>query len=202
MNNFFNKTLSKIEEFILSYAVIAMALLLIVSVFMRAVMNSSLTFSEEVAQALLVLVSFFGLEYCARKGRHITMSIIFDMVSNRWKKVFMCVISIVSTGAMAYFAYLAYQYVLSVHKLGRVTPALQIPMWVIYLTVPIGFLLGAIEYLRTFIMNIKDSENLYITSEISIPIDQEITTDLGSLIDSIPISEDDKAEEVEKCSGC
>jgi len=184
MNNFFNKTLSKFEEFVLSYAVIAMAILLIVSVFMRTVLNSSLTFSEEIAQALLILISFFGLEYCARKGRHITMSILFDLVSNKYKKMAMCVISIVSCASMGYIGFLAFKYVLSVQKLGRVTPALQIPMYLIYAVVPIGFLLAGIEYLRTFILNIKEKD-LYLTSEIMIPIDQEITTDLNSLIDSI-----------------
>jgi TRAP-type C4-dicarboxylate transport system permease small subunit len=184
MNNFFNKTLSKFEEFILSSAVILMAILLIVSVFMRTVLNSSLTFSEEIAQALLILISFFGLEYCARKGRHITMSILFDMVSNKYKKLATCVISIVSSGAMTYIAYLAFQYVLSVKKLGRVTPALQIPMYMIYAVVPIGFLLAAVEYLRTFVFNVKEKD-LYLTSEIKVPIDQEIKTDLNSLIDSI-----------------
>src|SRR5690554_1117841 len=93
MNKFFTKTLSRFEEFVLSYSVIFMAILLIVGVFMRNVMNKSLTFSEEVASALLILVSFFGLGYCARKGRHITMSIVFDMLNNKYKKLFMVVIS-------------------------------------------------------------------------------------------------------------
>ncbi|MDY0236449.1 MAG: TRAP transporter small permease [Gudongella sp.] len=185
MNNFFNKTLSKFEEIVLSASVIGMAILLIVGVFMRTVMNSSLTFSEEVATALLVLVSFFGLGYCARKGRHITMSIVFDMVSNKYKKVFMIVISLVSALAMAYITYLATLYVLSTKNLGRVTPALQIPIYMMYSVVPIGFLLACIEYIRTFVFNIKDKSNFYITSEIKIPLDAEIKTDLNNLIDSI-----------------
>lgn len=185
MNNFFNKTLSKFEEIVLSASVIGMAVLLIVGVFMRTVMNRSLTFSEELATALLVLVSFFGLGYCARKGRHITMSIVFDMVSNKYKKVFMIVISFVSAIAMAYIAYLATKYVLSTKNLGRVTPALQIPIYLMYSVVPIGFLLACIEYIRTFIFNIRDKSHFYITSEIKIPIDLEIKKDLNSLIDSL-----------------
>lgn len=185
MNNFFNKTLSKFEEIVLSASVIGMAVLLIVGVFMRTVMNSSLTFSEEIATALLVLVSFFGLGYCARKGRHITMSIVFDMVSNKYKKVFMVVISLISALAMGYIALLATQYVASTMKLGRVTPALQIPIYLVYSVVPIGFGLACIEYIRTFIFNITDKANFYITSEIKIPLDLEIKTDLNNLIDSI-----------------
>lgn len=192
MNNFFNKTLSKFEEIVLSASVIGMAILLIVGVFMRTVMNSSLTFSEEVATALLVLVSFFGLGYCARKGRHITMSILFDLVSNKYKKVFMIVISLVSAVAMAYITFLATQYVLSTMSLGRVTPALQIPIYLVYSVVPIGFLLACIEYIRTFIFNIKDKSHFYITSEIKIPLDLEIKTDLNNLIESI---EEQKKEE-------
>lgn len=192
MNKFFNKTLSKFEEIVLSYSVIAMAVLLIVGVFMRTVMNSSLTFSEEVASALLVLVSFFGLGYCARKGRHITMSILFDMVSNKYKKIFMIVISFVSSLAMAYIGYLALKYVMSVQNLGRVTPALQIPIYLIYSVVPIGFFLGMIEYVRTFIMNIKDKNNFYLTSEIKIPIDMEIKSDLANLIDKLSENESEE----------
>ncbi len=34
-------------------------------------------------------------------------------------------------------------------------------------------------------MNIRHRDLLYLTSEISIPIDKEITTDLNSLIDTL-----------------
>ncbi len=185
MNKFFTKTLSRFEEFVLSYSVILMAILLIVGVFMRNVMNKSLTFSEEVASALLILVSFFGLGYCARKGRHITMSIVFDMVSNKYKKLFMIVISFVSAIATAYIAYLAVKYVINVQNLGRVSPALQIPIYMIYSVVPIGFLLATIEYIRTFVFNIMDRENFYLTSDIKIPLNLEVKTDLSSLIDKL-----------------
>ena len=191
MNKFFTKTLSRFEEFVLSYSVILMAILLIVGVFMRNVMNSSLTFSEEIASALLIVVSFFGLGYCARKGRHITMSIVFDMVSNKYKKLFMIVISLVSAIATAYITYLAIRYVLNVKSLGRVTPALQIPIYLIYSVVPFGFLLATIEYIRSFIFNIKDKYNFYITSDIKIPLDFEVKTDLSNLIDKL---EEEKEE--------
>ncbi|MBU5255099.1 TRAP transporter small permease [Tissierella praeacuta] len=193
MNDFFNKTISKIEETVLSYTVIIMAIMLIVGVFMRAVLNSSLTFTEEIAQALLIVISFFGLEYCARKGRHITMSIVFDMVNNKYKKIFMYIISLFSSIAMTYFSYLAFKYVLSVKGLGRVTPALQIPIYLIYSVVPLGFLLGAIEYIRTLILNIKNRD-LYLTSEIKVEIDKEIHRDLNNLIDEI--TENQGKEEV------
>lgn len=177
--------MSKIEEYVLSYSVIIMSILLIINVIMRTVFNRSLTFSEEIGQALLIIISFFGIAYCSKKGRHITMSIVFDMVDNKKKKLFMYMISLLSTIAMLFITYLGYKYVLSTRNLARVTPALQIPIHYIYAFVPLGLLLGAIEYFRTFILNIRHRDLLYLTSEISIPIDKEITTDLNSLIDTL-----------------
>lgn len=116
------RAITKIEEFVLSFSVIAMAALLILGVFMRTVMNSSLTFSEEVASALLIVVSFFGLGYCARQGRHITMSIVFDMLNNRQKKVFMIFISLISAIAMVFIVYLAFRYV--IHEIEMATQEL------------------------------------------------------------------------------
>lgn len=178
-----NKIITIIEEYVLAYSVIFMALLLIANIIMRKLFNHSMTFSEEVGQSLLIIVSFFGLAYTAKKGRHITMSILFDAVNNKKKKIMMFLISLVSSIIMFYLAYLAFDYVLSTINLGRVTPALRIPIWMIYTFVPLGMLLTAIEYLFTFILNIKSKEFLYLTSEIRIPMDADLKVDLNTLIE-------------------
>lgn len=193
----FDRIISKIEEFVLAYSVIVMAILLIISVIMRTVFNQSLTFSEEIGQSLLIIVSFFGISYTAKKGRHITMSIFFDMVSNKNKKVMMYLTSLVSTIIMLYIAYLAGKYAMSTYDLGRVTPALSIPIYLIYIFVPVGMLFGAFEYLRTFILNLKNKDYLYLTTEIRVPMDEEINVDLNSLIEIVDDTIIEKANEVE-----
>lgn len=193
----FDKIISIIEEFVLAYSVIVMAILLIISVIMRTVFNQSLTFSEEIGQSLLIIVSFFGISYTAKKGRHITMSIFFDMVNNNKKKIMMYITSIVSTIIMIYIAYLAGKYALSTYDLGRVTPALRIPIYMIYVFVPIGMIFGAFEYLRTFMLNLKHKDYLYLTTEIRIPMDEEINVDLNSLIEMVDDTIAEKAEKVD-----
>ena len=180
-----DKVISKLEEYVLSYSVIIMAILLIINVIMRTIFNRSLTFSEEIGQALLIIISFFGIAYCGKKGRHITMSMVFDMVDNKKKKLFMYMISLLSAIAMLFITYLGYKYVLSTKNLARMTPALRIPIHYIYAFVPLGLLLGTIEYFKTFILNIKHKDLLYLTSEIKIPVEKEITMDLDSLIDTL-----------------
>ncbi|MEA4960808.1 TRAP transporter small permease [Lutispora sp.] len=172
MDKFFNKYISKIEEWILSYSVIVMAIILIGSVISRSVFNRSWTFSEEVGQILTIIVTFLGVGYCTKKARHISMSAIFDLLSIKYKKVFMLIISSLSSVSMFYIAYLGLKYTQKVQTLGRVTPALRIPTYIIIAIVPIGFFLGAIEYARTFFKNIKNKE-LYLSSEVIFGADSE-----------------------------
>ena len=156
--------LSRVEEAILSYSVIIMALILIGNVISRSVFNMSWTFAEEIGQALTIIMTFAGIGYGARKARHISMSAIFDLVPVKIKKIFMYVISSVTSASMFYLAYLGLRYVQKVQMLGRVTPALRIPMYLIYMIVPIGFALGGVQYALNFIKNVKEKD-VFLSTE-------------------------------------
>lgn len=159
------KLIEKVEEFVLSSSIILMAILLIISVIMRTVFNNSLSFSEELGQLLLIITSFFGLGYCARKAKHISMSIIFDRLNDNNKKRIMYMVQIISTLIMIMLFIFSCQYLYSVYIFHRVTPALEIPIWIFYLPVPIGFLLSTIEYIKAIIINVKNKE-VFVSSEV------------------------------------
>lgn len=159
LNDFF----VKFQETVLSLSVLIMAIILIGGVISRTVFNASWTFTEEVGVFLTVLVTFFGIGYCARMASHISMSIIFDLTGNKVKKIFTYIITLFTALIMLYVAYLGVQYTMSVFNLHRVTAALRIPSWITVVPLPIGFALGAIEYFMTFIINVKDRENVHIS---------------------------------------
>lgn len=158
------KAITYIEEFILSYSVIVMAVILIGNVISRSVLNRSWTFAEEIGQMLIIFMTFAGISYGAKKARHISMSAIFDIVGDRTQKVMILVISLGTSVVMVYLTYLSARYVLKVAQLGRVTPALRIPLQYIYFVVPLGFGLAAIQYFANFWMNIKNKE-VYLSTE-------------------------------------
>lgn len=172
MKNIF-KFITKFEEFVLSYSILLMAFILIGSVLSRTFLNSSWTFAEEVGQSLTIIVTFMGVGYCAKKANHITMSAVFDLLNPKFKKIFMIVISGVSAVMMLYIAFISFQYTMKVLELGRVTPSLRIPMYLIIAIVPIGFILGAIEYARTFILNVTRKQ-LYLSTEVVLDTDLKI----------------------------
>jgi len=152
------------EAFVLAAGILLMAANSIANVLGRFVFSQSLYFSEELNQFLIVLITFVGLSYAARKGRHIRMSALYDQLSDRGRKILMIVIATVTAAVMFVLAWYAYEYVSRVARLGKVTPSLQLPLWLTYVWVPIGFVITGIQYVLTVIQNLRHPD-VYISYE-------------------------------------
>lgn len=156
--------IARFEAIVLAYGVLLMALNSVANVVGRFVFAQSLYFSEELNQFLIVLVTFVGLGYAARKGRHIRMSALYDQLSDRNKKILMIFISGVTCAVMLVLAWYSYKYVSRVARLDKVTPALQVPLYLTYLWVPVGFVITGIQYFLTIVRNLQ-SRDVYISYE-------------------------------------
>lgn len=157
----FNGYIRKLEEWILSYAVLTMTVILVANVIARLIFKNSLTFAEEAGSILTIFVTFVGVSYCARVGRHIIMTAIFDLVPPVGKKVFLFISSTFTALCLLFLAYLSSRYVMGVFATGRVTPALGLPMWIPYAIVPLGFALGSFQYFVILLMNLMDKTNYH-----------------------------------------
>ena len=77
---------ARIEAVMLAAGVLLMAANTIANVVGRFVLQSSIFFSEELNSILIVLITFAGISYAARHGRHIRMSAIFDTLPPAGRK--------------------------------------------------------------------------------------------------------------------
>lgn len=159
-----DKGIAGFEALILAYGVILMALNSVVNVLGRTFFQQSLYFSEELNQFLIVLITFVGMGYASRKGRHIRMSAIYDQLGERGRKVLMILICAITAAVMFVLAWYSYGYVARVAKLGKVTPALQVPLYMTYIWVPIGFAITGIQYSLAVVRNLREKE-VYMSYE-------------------------------------
>ena len=160
-----DRAISRLESMMLALGVILMATNTVANVIGRFVFHNSLFFSEELNRILIVLITFSGISYAARQGRHIRMSAIFDKLMPPARKVAMILIALATAAVMFALAYFAVSYILKVAQYGRVLPALQIPVYWIYLWVPVGLSLTGIQYVLTAIKNMT-SEDIYLSSQV------------------------------------
>jgi C4-dicarboxylate transporter DctQ subunit len=131
----------------------------------RFIFQYSIFFTEEINRILIVLITFAGVGYAARHGRHIRMSAIYDTLSSRSRKILMIVIAVITSIAMFALCYFSVGYIGKVATSGRVLPALQIPVWWIYVWVPVGFFVTGSQYLLTAIKNIIEKD-VYLSTVV------------------------------------
>jgi C4-dicarboxylate transporter DctQ subunit len=131
--------------------------LLIVNVIAREFFVS-IYFAEEIAEFLIIFVTFVGVSYGVRKARHIRMGAFFDMMNPKLEKIFMIAIATVSSVVMFIMAYVSYEYVITAMKRGHETGALRLPYWYFYAIMPVGFFMAGIQYIRTIIKNLTEKD--------------------------------------------
>ena len=160
-----DSTISRVESVLLAAGVLLMAFNTVANVVGRFVFQYSLFFSEELNRILIILITFAGISYAARQGRHIRMSAIYDALPPPARKGFMVLIAAVTALTMFALCYFSVGYITKVATSGRVLPSLQLPVYWIFLWVPVGFFMTGLQYALTAIKNLT-GKDIYLSTRV------------------------------------
>ncbi|WP_100405293.1 TRAP transporter small permease [Bacillus solitudinis] len=160
-----DRGLMKLEEHILSYSIILIAIMIVGNVLSRAIFGKSWTslfgqsFSpQEMSTFAVTVATFMGISYAARKGRHISMSAFFDLAPYKIRKALAIVIPFLTAIVLFILMYFAYEYFISLYESKRKTTAMEMYAYYLAFFVPIGFGLGGLQFLRNMWVNIREKE--------------------------------------------
>ena len=157
--------IARAEAFLLAAGVLLMAVNTVANVVGRFGFGSSIQATEEVNRILIILITFAGISYAARHGRHIRMTAFFDMMPVKLRKVVMIVIALVTAGFMFALTWYSWGYLQTTLGRGRVLPSLQIPVWWTLVWVPVGFFMTGLQYLLTAIKNMLEKD-IYLSTNV------------------------------------
>lgn len=117
----------------------AMSLDVLWGVFTRYILDHQSPWSEEVARFLLIWIGILGAAYAAGQKLHLAINLLPSKLTGRslyWlNTVIDILIAAFATGVLIVGGI---RYVYVTLKLGQTSSALQLPMWIIYLVVPIS----------------------------------------------------------------
>ena len=141
--------LEGIRKLINIFIVILFGILIFVvfiQVIARYIFNSPFSWSEEIARYIQVWLIFLTSSICIRKGRHILLDYATHYFSSKIKKINEIIGNLI---IMIYlFVMTIYGWKTVIAIFGRQTsPAMQIPLYLIYLALPLSGLLMILENL-------------------------------------------------------
>jgi TRAP-type C4-dicarboxylate transport system permease small subunit len=131
-----NKRLNSITTGVIIVFAVAMTVIVGYQVFRRYVMNASLIWSEEAARYLMVWITFLGSSVALKRGGHIKVTIIMDLLPKRSHHFV-----VLGSYAVVSFTLLVITYhglKLAITNMHQLSPALQMPIGIVYFCLPIG----------------------------------------------------------------
>ncbi|MBZ9566726.1 TRAP transporter small permease [Modicisalibacter tunisiensis] len=158
--NTLDRILGIIERVIVAGSILVMAALMSAHVVGNLLFQQGISGTYEVTEMLIVIITFVGVGYATRNARHISMSAIYDQLGGHLRKGLLIIICLGTAVLMFYFAYKSAEYVMTIYGRGRASASLHIPLWIIYLALPVGFTLAGVQYLLTVARNLV-SQDIY-----------------------------------------
>lgn len=139
----------------LIFGIISAAFVLFVNVVMRNAFDSSLVWAEEYAKFAIMWITFGGCGAAVRANAHMKISALYDVVGKGFKKgldIFSCLVCLAFSGVMLVYGI---QLTMTTIQTAQVSPTMMLPMWIIYVSVPIGAALMILRFALTLIAVLK-----------------------------------------------
>ncbi|WP_316861021.1 TRAP transporter small permease [uncultured Cohaesibacter sp.] len=127
------------------------SIVLILQVFMRFVLRMPLPWPEEFSRYLLIWTAFVGSSLAVKESRFINIDILPTMSRGWFTHALRWTMHI---GFMAFCMVSTYFSIDFIHRVansGQVSPAMGIPMWIVYSAAPIGLTLATLRTIETLI---------------------------------------------------
>lgn len=151
--------LNKTEETLAAILIAVMAAVVALQVFNRYFLGASVTWSGELARYLMIWAVFLGSAYATREDRHLSITIVQNNAPN-WIRKPVLVLSTFATVVFCGFCVVwGIWMVQHVAGTGEGAPALNIPIYWLYLALPLGMLLMGFRALITVFHLIVKGDN-------------------------------------------
>jgi TRAP-type C4-dicarboxylate transport system permease small subunit len=130
--------LDNFENYIMAFGLAVMTFITVVNVISRKFLGLSMSFLEEITTSTFILVSLLGAAQVAKKGGHLGLSALTDLIPQKYQKY----VAVITWAAAAFFSYYLIRYGISMVqseiRMGMKTPSLGWPEWWFGLFIPIG----------------------------------------------------------------
>lgn len=135
--------------------------LIFYGVIMRYVFNEPKAWVEEVVRYLIIWGTFLGFAIALRHNQHIQVDIFYDKLSKRGKKILDYFATCVSVLFCLIYTYYGFLLVESRYHSGMVSLDVGIPMWIVYLILPLSGLLFLFRFIERLVQLIRGKDVQY-----------------------------------------
>lgn len=144
-----DRVLSAFENTVLVVGVLSASFVLFGNVVLRYFFNGGWSWAEEYARYAIIWVTFAGCGVAVRKNAHMRVTALYEVLNPKTKEAMEIMVNVVSLIFAAFLLYVGTRLTLKTLSTGQLSTAMPVPMWIIYISVPIGSALTILRLLQS-----------------------------------------------------
>ena len=117
---------------------------------------NSMTWPEEFSRYCYIWTVFLSLGYTIKKGNMLKVGLVMDLLPQKIRRAIEILANLIILAICVVFFRYSITYTGIIHKTGQISPAMHIPMWIMYLSTVLGFGMASIRTAQEVVSNIKN----------------------------------------------
>lgn len=154
-----------IETYLSSFLLLTFTILCIIQVVMRYIFNESLTWSEELSRYAFVWFVYTSAAYAVKYQRHVKFSFLVDIlkkISPIYSQILKIIALLLWISFLIFLAYFSVILVINQFNSGQLSPANQIPMYLVYIGLPLGSFLMTFRVVQHIVTEVLELKAYYL----------------------------------------
>jgi C4-dicarboxylate transporter DctQ subunit len=152
-----------LEEAVVAVGMASASVVLFINVVLRYFFNSGWEWAEEFARYTIVWIVFIGGSICARKGMHLAVDAVTVRLNRAGQRMARLIVDALCIVFCLFLVRYGYDMADMAKDSEQRTAALAIPIYMVYLALPVGGALMAVRFAQDFFLALKDKQGERVT---------------------------------------
>lgn len=136
---------NRIEEYFLVYTLALMVIIIFIQVIMRYLFNNSLSWSEELVRYLFIWQIWLGASVGIKNNDHIRIEILTKKLQGKSRELLEILLNLMLTAFYIFMIVEGFAYLQTVIAKDMTSTGLQIPLSIVYFSLPFGSAIVAVR---------------------------------------------------------
>ena len=132
--------------------------LIFYGVVLRYVFKNPRPWIEEISMYAIIWGIMFGLSIALRNNQHITIDLLYEKLPPKFQRIIDLFANSIGVIFCVCLVYFSTDLVISTYKTGMVSMTVGIPMWIVYLILPISGTFFLIRFIERFINTMRKAD--------------------------------------------
>jgi C4-dicarboxylate transporter, DctQ subunit len=150
------RKLNKVEEGVLAFTLLAIAIFTVVETGLRYTVSYTFTWFNELANYTMIFCTYLGASVGVKYGTHFSMEAVTEYAPDRVSHLVKALAYFISGLVAVLFVYYGTKHLFSMKAFGVKSSAMQIPMYIPYIPIPLFSISMAFRFFALSWRHLKD----------------------------------------------